>query len=339
MESSQSNSLVQSSNSIRSNSMDKNLLEETTYDKPVVLRNKEGMKEELAVSDHLRTPTNYGNINIEKFISEESKTSHSESDLALPCKKNSLKFYRKLCKLMIKHLSNDEDFTNRAFILFFSFVNSFITFFKGRVLDDERIRKIQKTIMLQIWKRQREKVSYVNNHKVCLVTPEEWGSVFIQEEFNKQLRLSSNDFKDVLFLIYWNSIESEQAFTLLYSKIFFILNILLVSAVTYLEMVREPKFMQKMSNFDDFVLMMFQPWLYRFYNHTRGKFAIECCGKCKICKSYALPINFLERLNWSRYYFEQIKTYYESFKSCNLNNLTKDKLTLMFAYWTTNLCN
>ena len=260
---------------------------------------------------------------------------HENYEMALPCKKNSLKFCRKLCKIMLKQLNNqDNEFASKSFILLYSIINNLVTLFKGTVLDDERLRVIQRGILINIWKKHREQVCYMKNQKVCLVTPGEWESFFSADKFANHLRTHTNNFKDILFLINLNTIECEQAFILLYCKVFFTLNMLFIHTFLYLEIERDSKFKDKISNFDDFALMALQPWLCRYYNHTRGRFAKECCGKCKICRCYSIPANFLERLGWARLYHQQVKNQYSEIKTRKTNSLNKEEITLMFLFWT-----
>ena len=227
-------------------------------------------------------------------------------------RKNCLKFCRRLTKYVLTFLKSD-DFIQ---VLDFAFntIESVLSVLGFIKYARTSLIQLQKEIHLNLWKTFKHDTGSANP-KICLVTPDEWESMFSYEGFSKQLRKFTGDFKSIEQCFEFYSQVELEIFIRFFVKIQFLVNMIVVNTVIMREMYPLYEFQKLQQVLDDCMIMANVSHLYIHYNHSKGKFALECCGKCKICCSTILPKNFLEQLKNARNYMKEIKEVFSVLKS------------------------
>ena len=229
------------------------------------------------------------------------KQDEAGSGHSLSFRKNSLKFCRRLSKSMIILLHNtDNELHNSVFRVFSQMVKTQACSQRVLIRSTSLFGEMHRAILTKIWSRYRNVFSNYKNNKICLVTFNEWQQVFSIEGFCKEFNSTSTCVKLIKEAVDFKDQNDADAFTDFYRRLLFTLSKLLANMVFYREMMNDHEFTQRTSNAEDFALMINSPRIYKHYNHSKGKFALECCNRCKICRSGSLPSNFTEQLTEAR---------------------------------------
>lgn len=85
-----------------------------------------------------------------------------------------------------------------------------------------------------------------------------------------------------------------------FSNVIFCTNQVLLIIFLIRDSSEKGTYLRELDTFRNFTVLMFSPELFQFYNHRSGSFALECCGKCKVCCSRVIPRDFLNVLSVSR---------------------------------------
>lgn len=252
------------------------------------------------------------NEEIKKIPSDENKQCKRTSS----CKKNSLKFCRRVSKLLLDKINEKEIASSKTlsqFLLFFqSALEQQIDMLSGMILDSQGLHHLHFDHIRKVWERNRNILSEKKNSKLSLVSFEEWETIYGFTGFLERLMISSNNFAQLITKIKLSDESSLKAFIGFYSKLLFSLNVLLLNSIIFIEFPQDKSVKNIIPEIDNFELMTIEPWLYKHYNHTKAKFARECCSTCKICRSSLLPQNFKDRLDKARSRYQIMKKIFQA---------------------------
>ena len=241
---------------------------------------------------------------------DDSDTPNSR-DRGFSFRKNSLKFCRRLSKSMLGLMSSTENQqSERIFTIFGKMIETQVSTQRIAITDRTKFSAVHKKIMTRIWTAYKNIFSNYKNNKICLVTFEEWQLVFSEKGFSKEFQACSKGGRDLASLISFRDLLDQELFINFYQKMLFIVNKALINLATFQELMHDEDFLQRASNIDDFSLMANYSWIYRHYNHSKGKFAVECCARCKICRSSSLPGDYYEKLSAARDKITNVKFQY-----------------------------
>lgn len=311
-------------------------------DRPMISMNDESEEKNTHISEQMKTPTHQrdtnliwphllpiadnNDIQLEPTLNLREMKSNTKST-----KKRSLKFCRRLCKSILALLDR-EKFTTKAFKCFESIATSFLGYLDANIIDPKKFGDLSRLLFSQLWKRKRQMVTSAHNKKICLVTQNEWDSFFEYNEFVQEIETISEGLKDILELIDFKSGLSKDAFVGLYQRLLFILHLAFVNSVIHCELTKDQKFLERVPNYENFAMMAVEPWLYKHYNHSQEQFALECCGRCKVCRSGSIPPDFEMKLNISRKRFAEIKGLFSGFRKQFLIEFSDEEVSSIFVF-------
>lgn len=245
-------------------------------------------------------------------------------------KKHSLKFCRKLSRLMLS-LTANSTIIAPTFNHFERIIEDVAVYLSANILNKEELARTHVNIFRRIWLKQRATLSHITNRSICLVTDSEWEQLFSRASFLKKLREESYDYQCIFDLVIID-IKNKQAFLHIYERTLFMVNKILLYFVLCTNVFKDEDFKSKVMNYADFGVMTLEPTLYYHYNHSKGKFAIECCNKCKICRSSVLPKDYLSRVKEARQKYNSITALYERL-AIKSNFMTKEQIFELLVYF------
>lgn len=246
-------------------------------------------------------------------------------------KKDSLKFSRRLCRSVLRCLGQGPFYPKLIDILS-SLTKIQLAFLGGLCLDEQKLSQTLRPVFILLWKGQRETLTYWKNKKISLITVAEWDSIFTFKGFCERIRDIMKDIQRVL--LFTDEID-KQTFDVIFFRLVFTFHLMIIHTILFTELSQDFEFHTKVRNVKDFLLMATEPWLYKHYNHSSGMFALECCGKCKICRSSLVSRNFLVLLSEARKRFEIICAFYRALM-LDINNISDEKMMILLNYWSQN---
>ena len=247
-------------------------------------------------------------------------------------KKGSLKFCRRLCKIVVPLLER-ESFSTKIFLFFTDLMATLVGHIGASLSNRERFKTVSKVVFHRIWKKHRELLACTHHNKICLVTQAEWDSFFGKEGFIKELEKNTTELKEIVDLIDFRDDLDRNIFQHMFKNSLFILNTVFVNTVIYCDLLKDAKFVEGIPNYESFTLMAIEPWLCKHYNHAKEKFALECCNKCKICRSTTIPADFILRLHQARERLDRVKEFYQALNQPDLIDVTDEQVYTVFSFW------
>ena len=239
-----------------------------------------------------------------------------ESTNNINCKKNSLKFCRRINKSLVESLGNKRLEDSSAITEFLSFfqrvLEHLIGLLAGTITDARNLQRSHLELLQKVWEINRNTLSEKKNNKLSLVNFDEWESLFTYKGFCR--RLQDITYDPLLGKATFGDESSKKAFVGYYSKLLYILNGMILNTVLFTQFFSSNKsFCDGIPDIENFIMMTMEPWLYKHYNHTRAKFALECCRTCKICRSTLLPGDFSEKLAKARSRYQVVKVIFRNY--------------------------
>ena len=147
--------------------------------------------------------------------------------------------------------------------------------------------------------------------------------------FQTEIKALSEDFKELSTYVVAADPVTKEAFMGFYCQLMFAVNQIFIFTVLFEDMERDREFRRKVSNLEDFYTMTVDPSLYKNYNHKRGKFALECCNKCKICRSSSVLADFPYQLQQARQELQSRRAFFRLLRLNVMKVLSfEDSLTL-----------
>lgn len=271
------------------------------------------------LSEHL-APEKWEDINERKMVQSDDRTIGRMNTVPTPertktkelsFRKNSLKFCRRLCKHMLLFLQEEANvLLDPIFRLFSKIIETQIITQKIAILDSNASVELHRQVLNNIWGELKNIFSHYKNNKICLVTFAEWQMIFSKDGFGEKFDNASNVAEEMARVYEFQNAIEQQTFIGFYKLCLFSLNRMLMNIVILQEILNDREFLQRNPNAGDFMILSNHPHLYRHYNHCKGKFAVECCGRCKVCRAIALPTDFKEQLAKAREKIAAMKIIY-----------------------------
>ena len=199
------------------------------------------------------------------------------------------------------------------------------------IYDTKRLREVNQKVFEQSWLNFKDTLSYYKNGKISLVTFNEWLALFSVEGYHEFLSRLPDELQDVVSFDKRDQLSCE-TFLSIYSRLLFLLFKVSIQSIIYMGMYNDQSIMEEIPNLEHFTCMTLQPSLYKHYNHTKGKFALECCKRCKICMSSALPANYYEILTHSRARVSNAKIFYSSIQG-TFRSISEYDIQAVFTFW------
>jgi hypothetical protein len=258
-------------------------------------------------------------------------------------KKDSLKFCRRISKVFLKDFSRSP-LKTKLDNFFAQLVETVCEVTGMGIYDLKLLRCFHLKVFAQAWVNFKDSLSYYKNGKISLVTFNEWIALFSNEGFQKFL-LSSRLLDELPSVIDFNNKSdslSSQSFLHIYQKMLYLLFKTSIQSIIFMRMYDDDNnknIVDVIPNFEHFVCMTLQPSLYKHYNHSKGRFALECCKRCKICMSPTLPVNYYEILIQARASFASATSFYKKQRGDKKNQhdpfaeISEEDTRFLFTFW------
>ena len=226
----------------------------------------------------------------------EKETKRDKENYSKQC----LKFCRRISNVFLKYILRDEGIAHEVFKLNAGVLKNFATALSLPAPSTYELIKIQIETLQRLWGKFRDHLAFSKNKKISIVQQEYWDLIFSKEASIKHLR---EDIKTLSGL--WRTNEGRQLLqedtvNELLARMMYCSSKMLVMYLILEDPFEKKSFSEGLEKMENFILLGLYPGFFKYYNHKSGKFALECCGKCKVCCSKLLPPNFLIELNSAR---------------------------------------
>jgi hypothetical protein len=247
--------------------------------------------------------------------------------------KDGLKFCRKLSTLMLEVLKAPNDVFHQIMTFSSQVLLSLLSPLNLHGVSSSQIRELQYECLERLWAEFKELLSYSKNKKICIVKQEYWNMIFDKKGCTTQLKQIFETLSKIWKTPAAKLVLSDTVFCELFAHVLFYSNKLAVTVLILKDSSDKGNFLRNLKTIDNFFMMVLLPDLMQFYNHRRGKFALECCRKCKICKSKQIPSDFLIILNDSRTKIESVVSIINQiFLKCGSNSFETGSRLVEFGF-------
>lgn len=220
--------------------------------------------------------------------------------------KDCLKFCRKVARFVPEQLLLKKELIREIINLNATVLASFLNPLDLRVVDSSRLEDIQIEILLKLWTSFKAVLSYKKNKKICIVKQEYWDLIFEKKTATNVLKDHIEEFSKTWKDLEVRNLLKSAAFSEILSRMLFCTNKTIILTLILRDASSKALYIRNLRTIDSFLLMVIYPGFFQYYNNRSGKFAVECCGKCKICRSKAVPMDFLEQLGYARLQVELV---------------------------------
>lgn len=255
--------------------------------------NKKSVKIDESMEPFERMPNILATISMEEekeiavmHPKKEKKAALAENDKTYS--KDCLKLGRKLVKLFKKNLASSRSrFANRFLTVSAKLFNSVVATYGFVERRQEELLDAQAEVLQSVWEQLKNCLNYSKNKKICVVKSEYWDNVFSHKTF---INNAKNACRDLDALTVQNLFLNCEPILNSFCDILYIINQMMVLMLILKDDTpKGGQFIRKIETLDNLIVLIINPKLFDFYNHRSGKFASECCGKCKICRSREVP--------------------------------------------------
>ena len=243
-------------------------------------------------------------MEIELKREQEEPEDSTEMNLS----KEFLKFSRKLSNLALAYLQENTGFSMSLLTFSARVSQTFFTLANLPCPKLEDLRSLQLNCLEKLWSRYKETISYSKNKKICIVKSNDWYQLYNLPVFVSAIKeILSGDQTDYpsinlqVVCLLEGLIES-------FARLLYYTNLILTFTAIEKDSSEKGEYLRNMKTIQNFLVLMANSELYKTYNHRSGKFATECCGKCKVCRSKAIPRDFELKLERGRAKSELMKT-------------------------------
>lgn len=258
-------------------------------------------------------------------ISEGSKNS------SITSRKSCLRFCRKLMRFT-QTFQKSEDF-ERILKFAFSIIEGLLLNLKFYKYNQHLLMQIQREIHQNFWKALKQKTGSANP-KLCLITSDEWNTLFSYAGFSQQIHFFTESYTKFSSAVEFESSIDLELFVSFFTKNQFIVHMIVINTLISQEMYPLYEYLKATDVLDNCMLMANFSNLYLYYNHSKGKFAQECCGKCKVCRSTMLPKDFKHQLEDARYQIKEIRSFFAALMyQPERRNLTTERCLISYNYF------
>jgi len=251
--------------------------------------------------------TTFSTMNLEYNCTSDSKI-NQESDFPKQIEslkdnhsKDCLKFCRKVSTRALEDLTIRTDLVKEVTKFNSELLKHFLNSLGFKEIDGfEVLENLQVECLLKLWSQFKDAMSYSKNKKICIVKFEHWGLIFDKKISIAQLKEIVAKKADSCEDPQLHPILKDETFSEILARMLFCSNNILTLTSILRDTSPKGEALRKMDTIGNFLLLALYPQYFSFYNHRSGKFALECCGKCKICHSKTIPSNFLKDLARAR---------------------------------------
>jgi hypothetical protein len=226
------------------------------------------------------------------------KSGVNEPEQAKMHSKDCLKASRRLSKLMLYQIGANGSFLSGFLGASAQVINSVLAVLALGEINSKSLIRDQATVLCAVWEKFKNCLSYHKNKKICIVKSEYWDNVFSFKVFSENAKqtiksLKSSQLKRVMS-------QNELVFNSFCEVLFSINKLMTLTFILRDNSINGGQFLRQIETINKLLVLVVDARLFEFYNHRSGKFAQECCGKCKICCSKDIPYNFAALLQEAR---------------------------------------
>lgn len=256
------------------------------------------------------------------FSKPEVRSSRKSTTSGECHSKDSLKFCRRLTNLVEQELLIQTELVQRMLGFNTEILESFLKFLGINIqLEPSQLTSLQYDCLLSLWAKFRDVLSYSKNKKICIVNEKHWNHMFEKKTFTEEAIQVLSELAKKKQHESLRVPLNDVTFCEIFSRILFSTNKMLVIVSVLKDNSPRGKFIRQLETVENFVIMIMMPELMKYYNHRRGKFAVECCGKCKVRCSKTVASgfgNWLEEARQKKYEIvtkvDQIFSLYDQWK-------------------------
>lgn len=239
-----------------------------------------------------------------------------------------LRFCRKLSKTVLEQIKDKKTLCNNIIDFCAEASNAVFVAYQLPKVNPTEYATLVRRFLDNNWDKFRVQMSYSYNKGICIVKYEHWASVFDRSALTKNFQ------EFALGMENSNSINYERIFNdegLVNSlgRILYICSIIMVLTIVLKDENPKAKYLRTLEKADNFLTLVIKPSLFKNYNHRSGKFALECCGKCKICRSKLLSAEYAKELEKARRVKDTIKSSLD-FTLSNTSKVTADQVSALY---------
>lgn len=214
--------------------------------------------------------------------------------------KDCLKFCRKISTVIVEYLTLDVEIVKTIFGFNAEILKGLAENLGLDAPSPKELIDLQTNILHSHWLKFKEKMLYSKNKKIGIVQQDQWDLIFCKTVATKSLKEECKSQSKTWPTQGGKELLLEPVFCELLASMLFCMSKLLVIIVILTDDSEKGVFLRNLSNIDTMLVLILFPEMLKSYNHRSGKFAKECCGKCKVCFSKKIPRDFLEQLRLAR---------------------------------------
>ena len=236
-------------------------------------------------------------------------------------KKDCLKFCRSLSYIVIRHLIEKSKFIQRILRLNAEALETLIPLLDLTTVSLDELEYLQSQALLKLWSDFKELLSYHKNKKICVVKQEYWDLVFDKKTCVEACQKIFCGLKETTKSSAIKILLEDETFSTILARLLYCTSKIIALIATLRDSSERGMSIRNLETVDNFIILMIYPSYFGLYNHRAGKFALECCDKCKICCGKKVPRDFLNSLGSSRILIKQlINSLTQIIEKCSSND-------------------
>lgn len=258
------------------------------------------------------------------------KTEEEEEAERTNFSKEFLKFSRKLANLVTHHLQKRSDILMSLLTLPAQITEYFFLLGGLNRPNKLEIVSLQICCLEKLWNGFKETMSYSKNKKICIVKSEDWCRLYSLQEFKDAMKEILTEVDPSYLTIDPRLVSASELVLDLFSRVLFYFNLMFSFMMVVKDSSVKGEYLRKLKTIENFLVIMVSPDLYKNYNHRSGKFALECCGKCKVCRSKYVTPSFTLQLERGRAKSDLLKTFI-AITFPDMNEISEEKVFHFFG--------
>ena len=272
--------------------------------------------------ENIPHPEGIHEVKLEAEMEEEEfeKTNHS---------KEFLKFSRKLANLVSDHLQKKTDVLIKILEFSARITEYFFLLFGMSHPNLSELVSLQVYCLERQWNNFKEIISYSKNKKICIVKSDDWNKLYDKTVFAEAIKLVLEESDAEFHTINPKLMAKLEAVLVPFTRVLFYANLIFSFTMIMKDSSIKGEYLRNLKTIENFLVMMVSPDLYKNYNHRSGKFALECCGKCKVCRSKNVAPSFTLQLERGRAKSELMKTFI-LYTLIDLRDVSDEKILSFF---------
>lgn len=248
-----------------------------------------------SIEEFLQTPVKLGDPALATLLYLESQSTKSAKHT-----KDCLKFCRKLSNVVLSQLNTKSKLIQGVLRLNAEALATLVPLLDLKPVDVSELEYFQFQALLRLWRDFKEVLSYHKNKKICVVKQEYWDLIFDKATCTAAYQKIFCGLSDGTKSFAMRSLVKDSIFSSILARLLYSSSKVIALILALRDSSERGLGIRRLSTIDNFIIMMMHPSYISFYNHRAGKFALECCNKCKVCCSKKIPDGFLDILQNSR---------------------------------------